>query len=153
MLKPSPRPTPFRFLVGTVVLVIATGATTSGAWVLGGPLIGVALFVLAMSVCIVLLPRSYELHLDERGFVVHDIFGRPAHVVAWSEVALLVPVLVNASFLVVAFVCDPRRPKQGRLRWRRGTRYDDGCMPDHYGRKPEELIAEMEAVAPTRLTA
>ena len=143
VLRPSGRRTAFRAFLGAVVLVFAIGATTSGAAPIGVPLIAVGAWLWAMTACILFVPRSYELHLDDRGFRVHDIFGRPAHDVVWSELATLVPVLVNASITVVAFVCLARRPKQGRLRWRRGTDHDDGCMPDHYGMKPEALIELM----------
>jgi hypothetical protein len=79
---------------------------------------------------------------------VHDIFGNVAHDVRWSEVVDLFPVNVNAySFIVVAWVCSPRRSKQGRLRWRRGTANDDGCMPDTYGMPADRLIALIQEYA------
>ncbi len=70
--------------------------------------------------------------------------GRVAHDVPWIDVVQLLPVSVNAySFVVVAFVCAPRRAKHGRWRWRRGTEHDDGCMPDTYGMDAVELIGLM----------
>ena len=143
VFTPSRRRTAFRAFIGTAVFVFGLGGTTSGAWLIGVPVMAVGVWMWAMTACLLFVPRAYELHVDDRGFRVHDLFGRAVHDVAWSELAGLAPVLVNASIVVVAFVCAPRRPKQGRWRWRRGTKHDDGCMPDHYGVKADELIAVM----------
>ena len=145
VFRPSRRRTLFRFLIGTAIGVFGVVALASGGWFFGIPFLAIALVFWGMTACILLVPRAYELHVDERGFRVHDLRGRPVHDVAWGELATLVPVATNSSILVVAFVCTPRRPKQGRIRWRRGTDHDDGCMPDHYGRKPSEIIEVMNA--------
>jgi hypothetical protein len=44
------------------------------------------------------------------------------------------------SYVVVAWVLSPRRPKRGFWRWKRGGKEDDGCMPDTYGLKQDELM-------------
>jgi hypothetical protein len=119
-----------------------------GAWPLAIVLLAVAAWILAIALLVAFGPRSYELWLNAAGFRVHDLRGRPAHDVRWSEVVALRPVSVNAySFIVVAWVCSPRRPKHGRLRWRRGTGDDDGCMPDTYGMRADRLIALMTEYA------
>ena len=145
VLKPSGRRTAFRFLLGAGVLVFAIGGTASGAWQLGVPLILVGLFLWAMTACILFVPRAYELHLDDQGFRVHDLFGRPVHDVPWSEVVSLHGVHGLPGLVVVGWLRSPRPPRQGRIRWRRGTKTDDGCMPDHYGngKDPSELLALM----------
>lgn len=143
VLRPGKRRTALRAFLGTVALVIGIGATTSGAAPIGIPVALVGAFLWAMTLLILLKPRAYELHLDDRGFRVHDIFGRPVHDVAWSELAGLRPVNVLTTVIVVAFVCSPRRPKHGRIRWRRGTADDDGCMPDTYDQPADRLMTTM----------
>jgi hypothetical protein len=141
VLRPSGRRTALRAVLGVLVGGLGIGAATSGAWPVGLVLVAVGGWLLAMTALILLRPRAYELHVDDAGFRVHDILGRPAHDLRWTEVVDLFPVNVNAfSVIVVAWRCEPRRPKQGRLRWRRGTRDDDGCMPDTYDRRADELI-------------
>jgi hypothetical protein len=128
------------------------GGVIWGAWPLALILLGIVAWQVTMAWLIAFHPHSYELTLDDRGCLVHDIFGNVAHDVSWDEVVELLPVNVNAfSFIVVAWVCAPRRPKQGRLRWRRGTKNDDGCMPDTYGMRADALINlmhEYTAAAP-----
>jgi len=125
-------------------------------WPLAVITLAIAGWLFAMAALIAFRARSYELHLDRRGFRVHDLFGSVTHDVRWGEVVDLIPVNVNAfSFIVVAWVCAPRRPKHGRLRWRRGTAHDDGCMPDTYGMRADRLIALMHehAADPPRRSA
>jgi hypothetical protein len=140
-LKPSRKRQVLRLVLIVWIGAFGVGGVIWGAWPLAIILLGVVAWQLAMAVLIAFKPRSYELHLDGGGFRVHDIFGNVAHDVSWNEVAALIPVNVNAySFIVVAWVCSPRRPKQGRLRWRRGTKDDDGSMPDTYGMRADALI-------------
>jgi hypothetical protein len=102
------------------------------------------LWQLSMAWLIAFHEHSYELHLDSDRFRVYDIFGNVAHDVRWTEVVQLIPVNVNAySMVVIGWICSPRRPKQGRLRWRRGSKDDDGCMPDTYGMPAERLLTLM----------
>jgi hypothetical protein len=154
VLKPSRRRNAVRLLFVLWIGAFGVGGVFWGAWPLAVVLLGVAGWVLAVALLVAFQPRAYELYLDTRGFRVHDLRGRVAHDVRWSEVVALRPVSVNAySFTVVAWVCNPRRPKHGRLRWRRGTEHDDGCMPDTYTMPAAELIAlmtEYAGGAPTR---
>ena len=134
------------------------GGVIWGAWPLAIILLAVAAWVQGVALLVAFGPRAYELRLDTTGFRVHDLRGRVAHDVPWREVVQLLPVNVNAySFIVVAWVCHPRRPKQGRLRWRRGSKDDDGCMPDTYRMRADELIRLMtsywEAGQTGRVTA
>jgi hypothetical protein len=145
-LKPSRKRNAVRLFVAFWLGALGVGGVFWGAWPLAIVLLGVAGWILAVALLVAFGPRAYELQLDAAGFRVHDVRGRVAHDVRWSEVVQLLPVNVNAySFIVVAWVCSPRRPKHGRLRWRRGTNDDDGCMPDTYGMRGDELIALMQS--------
>jgi hypothetical protein len=56
---------------------------------------------------------------------VNDLFGRVAHDVGWHELRGLAPVGRNAyAFVVVGWILDG----------------DEGCMPDTYGVKPDDLM-------------
>jgi hypothetical protein len=153
VLRPSRRRNAFRVFVALWIGAFGIGGVFWGAWPLAIVLLGFTAWMLVLAALVAFKPRAYELHLDDRGFRVHDVFGRLAHDVGWTELVHLLPVNVNAySFIVVAWVCSPRRPKQGRLRWRRGTKDDDGCMPDTYGMRADRLIVRMteraQAAAP-----
>jgi hypothetical protein len=144
VLRPSRKRQVVRIGLGLWIGAFGVGGLIWGAWPLALITLAIAGWLFALAGLIAFRARSYELHLDGRGFRVHDIFGNVAHDVRWGEVVDLIPVNVNAfSFIVVAWVCAPRRPKQGRLRWRRGTADDDGCMPDTYGMRADRLIALM----------
>jgi hypothetical protein len=79
--------------------------------------------------------------VNETGSRVFDLRGRVAHDVGSTELAMLTTVPINGhSATVVAFAFEPRKPKQGRIRRRRGAKDDDGCMPDTYGRNAEEVL-------------
>jgi hypothetical protein len=144
VLRPSRKRQAVRIGLALWIGAFGVGGVLWGAWPLALITLAIAGWLLAMAALIAFRPRSYELHLDGRGFRVHDIFGNVAHDVRWGEVVDLIPVNVNAfSFIVVAWVCAPRRPKHGRLRWRRGTASDDGCMPDTYAMRADRLIALM----------
>jgi len=148
VLEPSRKRNFFRLLYCLWLGAFTVGGIIWGAWPLALILGAFVAWQLAMAWLIGFHRGSYELHLDSRGFRVHDIFGKVAHDVRWSEVVQLVPVNVNAySMIVVAWVCHPRRPKEGRLRWRRGAKDDDGCMPDTYGMRADELIGLMHEYA------
>ncbi len=67
------------------------------------------------------------------------------HDVAWSELHELKSVAGS-----VAWVCEPRRPKHGRVRWKRGLPGDDGCLPDTYGLPPGELMQLLSSYAAGR---
>jgi hypothetical protein len=146
VLKPSRRRNVVRQLFVLWIGALGVGGVIWGAWPLAIVLLAVAAWVGAVAFLVAFGPRAYELHLDAAGFRVHDLRGRVAHDVRWSEVVRLRPVNVNAySFIVVAWVCQPRRPKHGRLRWRRGSKDDDGCMPDTYRMRADELIRLMQS--------
>jgi hypothetical protein len=72
-------------------------------------LLAIGLWPLSLAALVAFRPRAYELHLNEDGF------------------------------RVLAWVCNPRKPKHGRWRWKRGAKDDDGCMPDTYRMKADEL--------------
>jgi hypothetical protein len=143
-LRPSRRRNLLRAVVALVVCAFGVGGIVAGAWPLGVVVLAIGLWVLAMAALVAFGPRAYRLDVDDRGFRVHDLFGRVVHDVRWPELVDLRVVGANAySFLVVAWVCNPRRPKHGRWRWKRGTADDDGCMPDTYGMKADELARLM----------
>jgi hypothetical protein len=153
VLLPSWRRNAVRIVVGVVLCAVGTAMLATGFW--GGlVLLAIGLWPLSMAALIVFKPRAYELQLDDRGFRVHDLFGRVVHDVTWPEVRALIAVGANAySFIVVGWVLSPRRPKRGRWRWKRGTRNDDGCMPDTYGMKADELMEAMYSYAGVRSPA
>lgn len=149
ILRPSWKRTALRALLPIPLAGLAVGnLLDEPIWwqvLLAVGLIGVALWLWAMTALVLFSPRAYELHLDTHGFRAHDLFGRPVHDVAWAELAALFPVRVSASWSAVGFLRSPRPPKEGRWRWRRGTAEDDGCMPDTYGMDPSELVELMTA--------
>ena len=103
--------------------------------------LAIGLWPLSMAMLIAFRDDAYRLELDEDGFRVRDLLGRVVHDVGWHELRGLMPVGANAySFIVVGWVLEPRRPKRGRWRWKRGGKDDDGCMPDSYGVKPDDLM-------------
>jgi hypothetical protein len=143
-LDPSRRRNRLRLAFALGLGAFGVGALVWGAWPLGVILLGLALWQLGMAALIAFRPGAYALELDDRGFRVHDVFGRVSHDLRWGEVAALRAVNVNAySFVVVAWVCHQRRAKRGRLRWVRGARDDDGCMPDTYAMRAERLMMLM----------
>jgi hypothetical protein len=150
VLQPSRRRNALRLVVGLVLCGVGAAMLATGFW--GGlVLLAIGLWPLSMAALILFGPRAYELQLDERGFRVHDLFGRVVHDVTWPEVRALIAVGANAySFIVVGWVLSPRRPKRGRWRWKRGTKDDDGCMPDTYGMKADELMDAMYSYAGVR---
>lgn len=150
VLRPSRRRNAVRIVVGLALCAVGTAMLVTGFW--GGlVLLGIGLWPLSMAALIVFRPHAYELQLDDRGFRVHDLFGRLVHDVTWPEVRALIAVGANAySFIVVGWVLSPRRPKRGRWRWKRGTKDDDGCMPDTYGMKADELMDAMYSYAEVR---
>jgi hypothetical protein len=144
VLRPSRKRQAIRIGLGLWIGAFGVGGLLWGAWPLALVTLAIAAWLFAMAALVAFRPRSYELRLDDRGFRVHDMFGKVAHDVSWDEVVDLIPVNVNAfSFIGVAWVCAPRRAKQGRLRWRRGTEHDDGCLPDTYGMRADRLIGLM----------
>jgi len=139
VLRPSRRRNALRVAIGVVLCAFGTAMLATGYW--GGLVpLAIGLWPLSLAFLVAFRAPAYELHLDENGFRVHDAFGRVAHDIGWAELADMKVVGANAySFLVLAWVCSPRKPKRGRWRWKRGAKDDDGCMPDTYGMKADEL--------------
>src|SRR5688500_6548449 len=79
----------FLFVAPLLLIVVAVGAITSGAWYLGAPLLLYCLLVLPFAIGRLFAPKAYTTELDETGFRVHDSFGRVAHDVRWSDVKAL----------------------------------------------------------------
>jgi hypothetical protein len=153
-LRASWRRNLVRVLLALLIGVFGIGAATSGALLIGLPVILIAAALLAMAIFIAFAPRSYVLELDDDGFRVHDLRGRVAHDVRWSELRRLLPVSANAfAFTVVGWELSPRREGHGFWRWTRGTKHDDGCLPDTYGMKPDAMMDLMLEYAGARAPA
>lgn len=140
VFRPSRRRNAFRWVFGLVLCAVAAAMFATGYWVGVIPLV-IGLWPLSMAVLIAFRRDAYALELDDGGFRVHDLFGRVAHDVGWHELRGLLPVGLNGySFIVVGWVLEPRRRNGGVWRWKRGGKDDDGCMPDTYGVKTDELM-------------
>ena len=139
VLRPSRRRNAFRIVIGVALCAVGVAMLATGFW--GGLVpLAIGLWPLSLAFLIAFRARAYELHLNDGGFRVYDAFGRLTHDVGWTELVDVRVVGANAySFLVLAWVCSPRKPKHGRWRWKRGAKDDDGCMPDTYGMKADEL--------------
>lgn len=125
VFRPSGRRNAFRWVFGLVLCGVAAAMFATGYWVGVIPL-AIGLWPLSVAVLISFSRDAWTLSLDERGFRVNDLFGRVAHDVSWHELRGLMPVGRNAySFIVVGWVLEND---------------DDGCMPDTYGVKPDDLM-------------
>jgi hypothetical protein len=153
VLRPSRRRNAVRIAVGLALGAVGTAMLATGYW--GGlVLLAIGLWPLSLAILVAFRARAYELHLDEDGFRVHDAFGRLTHDVSWLELVDMRVVGANAySFLVLAWVCSPRKPKHGRWRWKRGTKDDDGCMPDTYRMRADDLARLMWSYRNARVQA
>jgi hypothetical protein len=140
VFHPSRRRNLRRAVYGIALAALGIAMLATGYWFGVVPL-AIGLWPLSMAVLVAFRPHAYELQLLEDRFRVYDLFGRLTHDVPWDDVVGMNFVGANAySFVVVGWVCSPRRPKRGRWRWKRGTADDDGCMPDTYGVDGEELM-------------
>ena len=140
VLRPSRRRNFWRAFYGVVLSALGIAMLATGYW-FGVGILAIGLWPLSMAALVAFGPRAYELHLLDDRFQVYDLFGRLTHDVPWRDVTSMRFVGVNAwSFVVVAWVCSPRRPKQGRWRWKRGTKDDDGALPDTYAMEGDDLM-------------
>ena len=135
-----------RAVIGLPLGAAGVAALAGGSWV-GLVLLALGLLLLGLWAQMA-FGRGYEVHVDDDGFRAHDVRGRVVHDVAWPEVASLHLVHLHAGpfgYGSVGFTCEPRRPKRGRIRWVRGTKADDGCLPESYRVDPVELLHLMRS--------
>jgi hypothetical protein len=136
---------------GAFVTAIGVGALVGGGTVPGAVVAGLGLLGLGSGVLRLAHPRCYALEIDARGFRVHDVFGRVARDVPWTDVDRLIMTTGNAPLRPggdtrMAWRCLDGTTGAERRRRRNGV-VIDGVLPDPYGLDVAELLEIMETYA------
>lgn len=136
---------------GVFVTAIGAGALAGGGTVPGAVVAVLGLLGLGSGVLRLAHPRCYALEIDARGFRVHDVFGRVARDVPWTDVDRLIVTTGNAPLRPggdrrLAWRCFDGTPGAERRRRRNGV-VIDGVLPDPYGLDVAELLEIMATYA------